>query len=131
MKDSIKWIWQLPQNICGIIWYIIKRKSIILKVHSNLISSLGAKVYVIKAGGGVTLGKYIFISQTYKDKDRVIKHELGHVKQSIMLGPLYLIIIGIPSILHATMNNYIGCCKNNPKGYYHFYTEDWANRLME
>lgn len=85
----------------------------------------------MRSRGGVTLGKYIFISQTYSDQSNVIKHECGHVRQSKILGPLYLIIIGIPSILHAALNGYIGCCKNNPKGYYHFFTEHWANKLME
>lgn len=131
IKNIAEWVWQLPQNICGIVWRNIKKDSIITEVGDSMATSVNAKVYLMKAGGGVTLGKYIFISQTYQDQSKVIKHECGHVKQSKMLGPLYLIIIGIPSILHAALNGYIGCCKNNPKGYYHFFTEHWANKLME
>lgn len=131
IKNIAEWVWQLPQNICGIVWRNIKKDSIITEVGNSMATSVNAKVYLMRAGGGVTLGKYIFISQTYRDQGKVIKHECGHVKQSKMLGPLYLIIIGIPSILHAALNGYIGCCKNNPKGYYHFFTEHWANKLME
>lgn len=84
---------------------------------------MDAEAYLMKAGGAVTLGKYVFISHTYRDRGTIIKHECGHVKQSKMLGPLYLIVIGVPSILHAWLNDYIGCCKKHKDGYYHFYTE--------
>lgn len=131
VKNSIKWLWQLPQNICGIVWRNIKKNSIIIEVGNSMSKSVNAKVYLMKAGGGVTLGNYIFISQTYQDQSEVIKHECGHVKQSKILGPLYLIIIGIPSIIHAAFNKYIGCCEKHEEGYYHFYTEKWANKLME
>ena len=130
-KFIIDWIWQLPQNICGIVWRSIKKDDIIIEVGNGTSYIVGAKVYLMRSKGGVTLGKFIFISQTYLDQSSVIKHECGHVRQSKILGPLYLIIIGIPSILHAALNGYIGCCKNNPNGYYHFFTEHWANKLME
>ena len=117
------WVWQLPQNLLGIIWKRIKKESVITSISNDDIRSVDAKAYLIKAGGAVTLGKYVFISQTYRDQGMTIKHECGHVKQSKMLGPLYLIVIGVPSILHAWLNDYIGCCKKHKDGYYHFYTE--------
>lgn len=128
MINYLSYIWQLPQNICGIIWKYIKRNSIITTISNNDIRKVGASTYLMKAGGAVTLGKYIFISQTYQDQTNTIKHECGHVKQSMILGPLYLIVVGIPSILHAWLNDYIGCDKD--KGYSHFYTEKWADKLM-
>lgn len=127
-KFIVDWIWQLPQNLLGILWRRIKKDSIILEISNEDIRDVGAIAYLIKAGGAVTLGKYVFISQTYRDQSMTIKHECGHVKQSKMLGPLYLIIIGIPSILHAWLNDYIGCDKK--KGYSHWYTEKWADKLM-
>ena len=124
----MNWIWQLPQNLLGVIWKNIKKGSIVTPISSNDIESVGAKAYLIKAGGAVTLGKYVLISQTYRDQGMTIKHECGHVKQSKMLGPLYLIVIGVPSILHAWLNDYIGC--DEESGYSHFYTEKWADKLM-
>ena len=117
------WVWQLPQNLLGVLWKNIKKDSIITPISNNDIESVGAKAYLIKAGGAVTLGKYVFISHTYRDQGTIIKHECGHVKQSKMLGPLYLIVIGVPSILHAWLNDYIGCDEKHEEGYYHFYTE--------
>ena len=132
LKSSLLWLWQLPQNLCGIIYRSISEDNRICVIENNDSRSVGAKVYLQKTNGGISLGKYIFINQDYIDKEIVIKHECGHVKQSKILGPLYLLVIGIPSILHAWLNNYIGCCwKNGEYNYYHFYTEKWANKLMD
>lgn len=131
LKSSLLWLWQLPQNLCGIIYRSISEDNRICVIENDDSRSVGAEVCLQKHKGGVTLGKYIFINQDYIDKEAVIKHECGHVKQSKILGPLYLLVIGIPSILHAWLNNYIGCCwKNGEYNYYHFYTEKWANKLM-
>ena len=131
LKSSLLWLWQLPQNLCGIIYRSISKDNRICVIENNDSRSVGAKVYLQKTNGGISLGKYIFINQDYLDKEIIIKHECGHVKQSKILGPLYLLVIGIPSILHAWLNNYIGCCwKNGEYNYYHFYTEKWANKLM-
>ena len=131
LKSSLLWLWQLPQNLCGIIYRSISEDNRISVVGTYDSRSVGAKVYLQKANGGISLGRYIFINQDYIDEEIVIKHECGHVKQSKILGPLYLLVIGIPSILHAWLNNYIGCCwKNGEYNYYHFYTEKWANKLM-
>jgi hypothetical protein len=51
--------------------------------------------------GGMSLGPFIFI--TTKATDRWIKdsepHELGHTYQSMLLGPLYLLFVGLPSVI--------------------------------
>ena len=120
---AIKYIWQLPQNLLGVLWKNVKKESIITEISNDDLRSVEAKGYLMRAGGAVTLGQYVFISQTYRDQSITIKHECGHVKQSLILGPLYLIVIGIPSILHAALNKYIGCCDKSDEGYYHFYTE--------
>lgn len=125
--DILWYIWQLPQNLCGLFYKNISKNNRISVIENNDSRSVGAKVFLQKSNGGVTLGKYIFINQDYTDKGAVIKHECGHVKQSKILGPLYLIIIGIPSLLHAWfIHDYI--CEN--PDYEHWFTEKWANKLM-
>lgn len=61
--------------------------------------------------------------------NRLLVHEYGHTIQSLMLGPLYLIIIGIPS----TLWGFAGAKKrkNEQIPYGAFFTEGWANRLGE
>ena len=123
MKNFIiKYVWQFPQMLAAWIWYLIRKKSI-------LYNSIG-KFYTVYIGanrGGVTLGDRIFISRCYHGEylNMIIAHESGHVKQSLYLGPLYLIVIGIPSILWAWSHKWIA----PRKSYYWFYTESIANKL--
>jgi small-conductance mechanosensitive channel len=123
MKNFIiKYVWQFPQMLAAWIWYLIRKKSILYNSIGNFYT-----VYVGANRGGVTLGDRIFISRCYHGEylNMVIAHESGHVKQSLYLGPLYLIVIGIPSILWAWSHKWIA----PKKSYYWFYTESNANKL--
>ena len=71
--------------------------------------------------GSVSLGSYIIVSS-----ESVLRHEFGHRRQSIMLGPLYLVIIGLPSLLWCILHMYTPLGRKN---YYSFYTEAWAEKL--
>lgn len=125
IKDFISnWIWQLPQNLCGLIYKLSIKKDII----SIIDEGNDFDVYLKRSNGGITLGKYIFVYQKFSDISKVIQHESGHVKQSIILGPLYLIVIGLPSILWA---GFIHKTFFKTKSYYWFYTESWANKLAK
>lgn len=116
IKNTALYLWQLPQNIIGLILFAYYKGNTI-KIDAN------AKVRVSKdMSGGITLGKYIVVR-----KEDYIKHEFGHTRQSMLLGPLYLLVIGLPSIIHAARHSKY--CKN--KDYYHFYTEKWANKLSD
>lgn len=80
--------------------------------------------------GGISLGTYIIISeQSYRDKrNRTKKHEYGHSRQSLYLGPLYLIVVGLPSLLWA---GFIHNLVKKEIGYYEVYPESWADELGE
>lgn len=113
---TILYIWQLPQNVAGLLLLLYFRKVQLLSVYN------GRRFYVTpKMRGGVSLGQYIFLSPSAGKVEQICRHEYGHSLQSLYLGPLYLIVIGLPSIMHAAV-----CRSGN---YYHFYTEQWANRL--
>lgn len=121
----INYVWQLPQNLLGMLYKDCISDNIITRVNCD---ATDYECYLTRNGGGVTLGRYIFVNQNYKDLSNVILHERGHVKQSRMLGPLYLIIIGIPSISWAGLRRLIPTLKKI--NYYLLYTESWANKLM-
>lgn len=113
--DMIKillYIWQLPQNMVG---FVLTR---ILRAKKD------GDVYRWKLRGGISLGSYIMVREDAADF--TIKHEHGHQKQSRYLGWLYLVAIGLPSIIWASLKT-IGLFKK--KNYYWFYTEKWANKL--
>lgn len=119
----INYIWQFIQNTLGFLYKHYIEEEIICRVD---LDAKDYECYLTRNGGGVTLGRYIFVNQNYKDLTKVILHERGHVKQSRILGPLYLIIIGIPSIIWAATHKIIA----PNKSYYWFYTENWANKLI-
>lgn len=127
-----EWVWQLPQNLCGLVYKYISKNNRIDKVETEVTKSLGVEALIKKSPGSVSLGKYIFLSTLDAKSDFAIEHECGHVIQSKKLGPLYILIIGIPSILHSCVNDFIGCCrKTGVYNYYHFYTELWANKEID
>lgn len=114
------WIWQLPQNLLGLLLMLILQGE-----TKHILGSI--RFYFLRTfPGGVTLGEYIIVGTK---QDLTVRHEFGHVLQSRYLGPLYLLVIGLPSLIHAWLNGAIGCCDRHSEGYYHFYTEKWADRL--
>lgn len=124
----IDWIWQLPQNLLGLCWKYITKSKITSDINNEDIKCVRAVCYLLKRySGAVTLGKYMFVSERFTDIKSVVRHECGHVIQSMILGPLYLPVIGLFSILHAAVHNSV--CKG--KHYNHFWTERWADRIMD
>lgn len=123
LKKLIIATWELPQNTVGA---IVKK---IFKAKYHLTYN-GAKVYTWKFLGGMSLGNYIFIYEPIVDKAsgaNMIKHEYGHTLQSKYLGWLYLLVIGLPSLIWAW--GFEGYRTKRGKSYYSFYTESWANKL--
>ena len=59
--------------------------------------------------------------------EEVVKHEQGHTKQSYILGWLYLLVIGLPSLIWA--NCFGKFRRKYGISYYAFYTEKTANIL--
>ncbi len=71
--------------------------------------------------GGISLGNFCFVSKISAKMETMVMHELdGHTVDSKIFGPLYLIVIGIPSFLNAIFGF--------TKCYYDFYTEKLANK---
>lgn len=109
-------VWQLPQNLLGLLFLLFLRGE---QVHTLN----GIKFYLSELfPGGISLGQYIILGYS---NEKSAAHEYGHCIQSKILGPLYLIIVGMPSLIHAALHD----CKSVGKTYYHFWTERWANNL--
>ena len=117
IKLILLFIWQLPQNLIAILMLpFIGKMKLIQKENFAYVFECS------KMQGGISLGNFIFISPSLSKKKNSILHELGHTKQSHLLGVFYLFVIGIPSILNATFKF--------TKCYYSWYTESWANKLV-
>lgn len=126
------WLWQLPQNIIG--FFLTRKKE--LSGIGSVGEGICFNVYYKKNfwGSGVCLGDYIILDHKYLGKsDRTDqKHEYGHHLQSVKLGWLYLIIIGLPSIVFNIYDRIFH--KNWTRlqrliWYYNLPWESWADRL--
>ncbi|MBP7460321.1 MAG: hypothetical protein KBA26_03455 [Candidatus Delongbacteria bacterium] len=124
----IQGIWELPQNLVGILVMMI----LIPKIRQ--IHRWRQRILIRISGFGVSLGSFIFWYDpgpaTCRNRTDILRHELGHSVQSKILGPLYLLIVGIPSAcryLYAL--RYFQAKKQVWTGYYHGYPEAWADRL--
>lgn len=126
IRNLILFIWQLPQHIVAIIYF----GYLVIMCKDLGIDSRYKQATVIPCimRGAVTLGNYVFVGLNSEYKE-TIKHELGHTIQSKILGPLYLIVIGIPSITYCGLRRLFPSLRKN--NYYDFYTEKWANNLSE
>ena len=92
----------------------------------------GAVATVYPLYSSLSLGLFLFVTdKPPKGQDRqLLVHEYGHTIQSLILGPLYLPLIGLPSLLWAQLP---ACQRRWRSGisYYGFYTERWADLLGE
>jgi len=85
---------------------------------------------------GVSLGVFIFVpaSEIHYQSERIRKHESGHCPQSAGLGPLYLLVAGIPSVARVLYSRWMVKRKRwtevyAEKWYVSGYPERWADRL--
>ena len=126
IRNLILFIWQLPQHIVAIIYfgYLV----MMCKDIGRDSRYKQATVMHCIMRGAVTLGNYVFVGLNSEYR-KTVKHELGHTIQSKILGPLYLIVIGIPSITYCGLRRLFPSLRK--KNYYDFYTEKWANNLSE
>ena len=115
---ALRYIWELPQNLLGLLLRVIYKGT-----DSEYEGAVVRRS--LQMQGGISLGRYIIVSQ-FASKTTVM-HEYGHCLQSRRLGWLYLLVIGLPSIVWAGL--YGTVVKPTKNGYYRFYTERWADRL--
>ncbi len=72
-----------------------------------------------------SIGPFVFIGRARPSlQKKILVHEFGHCVQSLMLGPLFLPLVALPSGLWATVFH-----RRSRRNYYTFPTERSANRL--
>lgn len=116
--------WCLPQNIVGFCVFLAHRKDKHVIFHNAVMTVME------RYGPSVSLGAFTFISTCNNDPQwltHVSCHEYGHTIQSLLLGPFYLFVVGIPSGIWC--NLFEGYRKRNDIPYSKLFCESWANRL--
>lgn len=110
-------LWQLPQLIIGGLVHVY------LLPFLTSTTAYSGSLFTTVPGlrGGFALGPFVFLPYF---KDDLFKHEYGHCVQSRLLGPLYLLVIAIPSLVWWLWWN-----EKRGVSYYSFYTEKTADQL--
>ena len=99
LKFILLFLWQLPQNLLAIVMIPFMGKLKFVKYDNYCYA-----FEVINMPSAISLGSFIYLSAYHAKRETVIGHEYGHVIQSHKLGWLYLLVIGIPSLLNAAFN---------------------------
>lgn len=114
----ITFIWQLPQNLVAILMLPFLGKLRLISFKKLCFAFEGENMR-----GGISLGNFAFLSpRLSRDAASVAHEQEGHTHDSKLFGPLYLFVIGLPSLIHAWLYDKSTC-------YYDFWTERRANRF--
>ena len=129
--------WGILQTMLGFFVFLCNFKCRHYLYHGAVVTEWNDK-------SSVSLGMFVFVTKEpyfYKKlkgeytidelSSRLLVHEYGHTIQSLILGPLYLIVIGIPSTLWGFLPFCARARKEKQISYFWFFTEKWANALGE
>lgn len=114
------------QTFIGAVIYLTQIRNPHYRCHGAIVTNWHG------FGGSLSLGMFIFLDIRNDRPENaaekaLLAHEYGHTVQSLMLGPLYLLVIGLPSVIWA------GCFgkyrRRTRCPYDKAYPEKWANLL--
>lgn len=119
--------WGALQSLCGLAVFLVNMGRRHYVYH-------GAIVTEWKSPYSASLGMFVFISEQHIGREAykpILVHEYGHTLQSLMLGPLYLPAVALPSCIWCMTPALHKMRVKKKLSYYSFYTESWANKLGE
>ncbi|HWQ57618.1 MAG TPA: hypothetical protein VN540_01260 [Clostridia bacterium] len=95
--------WGFPQSFLGFLLFLALGRQKHVWHGYALMTVFDSENAKLKWPGCVSLGMFTFVnvSKNGSADPRIAAHEYGHTFQSLLLGPLYLIAVGIPSSLWA------------------------------
>jgi hypothetical protein len=127
----VLFLWELPQNLLGLLVRLAVRKRILSRETED------GRILLRVSDFGLSLGTFIFWSMADPaavsnpaDRANNRLHELGHAMQSRRLGPLYLFVVGIPSVCRFLYARFYRRRRGKSwTRYFDGYPENWADRL--
>jgi len=129
---ACQWTWGVVQNLVGLLVFVVTLKNRHSMFRGAIVThwkhpySMGCGMFIFKGDHGYS---YYTAEKNDKINYDVLVHEYGHTIQSIILGPLFLFVIGIPSLLWASLPYFNRLRVRKNLSYYWLYCEKWANVL--
>ena len=116
--------WGIGQTLLGAVFCLINRKC----KHRFYRGCIETQW---NTSGGMSLGLFIFTPNDARTETNKIRiHEYGHCIQSLVLGPLYL-ILGLISVLWANIPYFRNLRKRKKIRYTACFVESWASKWGE
>jgi RHS repeat-associated protein len=108
LQFASRFLWEMPQTVLGNVVSHARN----ISVNVDNVSYYGGATLVNnddptdRERWGLTLGPYINSKNVVADPfvDDLFRHEYGHTLQSMLVGPLYLTNVAIPSLISATLD---------------------------
>lgn len=128
----IQWTWGVLQNLYGFAKFLYYRKNKHYRFRTAIVTiwdkphSMGCGMFIFLRG---TAYSGISKDDNAKLQYDTLVHEYGHTIQSMILGPLFVPVIAIPSLSWAFIPYFRKLRKRKRISYYWLYCERWANRI--
>lgn len=125
----LQFTWALPQNLAGALRFLCCLR----KKHGLYHGAILTRVRRKRFRGGWTLGCFIFLTEplTPEEEHDLLIHEYGHTVQSLILGPFWSLMIGLPSTLWCRLPCFRRLRQRKGLSYSSLYCEGWASALGE
>lgn len=124
-------IWGFPQTLAGSAVFLAHARRPHFRFN-------GAIVTTWRNPKGLSLGPFIFLNGPDaptcgpSDVDMgLLVHEYGHTVQSLIFGPAYLAVVGLPSFAWSNLPAFARKRQRERRSYYSFWVERSANWLGE
>ncbi len=134
----IQCAWGAPQSLCGLILLLLlgKQKRGVYRCAVLTQYSPSTLPRFFRNLASVSLGMFIFVNRGENPRPEAVSavasHEYGHTIQSLLLGPLYLPLVGLPSFLWCRRySKHRAAYASRGISYYSRYPEKQATKLGE
>lgn len=116
----LQFTWGATVNLAGLLVFLCCRGRFRSKMfHNAIVTCLPGN------RGGLSLGVFIFLSiRDPRESSRLCAHEYGHTVQCLLLGPLYWVVVAIPSVIWYHF--FAGYRKKRGVPYDALFCERWA-----
>lgn len=120
LTTALQWTWGNMQTVAGFVLYLWYIRCPHTYYNGTILTTCPPSFW------GISLGQFIFVPDV-PNKEEYEVHEYGHALQSLLLGPLYIFVIGIPSISWGRIPCFIKMRQQKNIRYTSFYCEKWAS----
>lgn len=128
----VQWTWGIAQNLAGAALLPFLRGKR-YRYHGALVTEY-SRLSFTQNRSGFSLGEFIYIPEAWSkyDREHFVVHEYGHTVQSLMFGPLYLPVVGLPSVIWAhRYDRRLSAYRSRGISYTDRFPESGADRLGE